>query len=287
MRKLEIYLPTHRVFITQGFSENANDSYKKSGLVGHTAIDWHFEHGQNVPNCVENAYCYSLMNKDNPDPDKYRAVFTLVNADNGVSDWAEVSYGHADQIIAEVGKTYQPGDTLMTAGNTGTVYSGGRLITKAEKLKGSTAGTHLHGPQVRPVKRVKKTSKKKQYLSDGFGLLKLDGYYFEIVNYENGTNGCVNPALFLNNTLATEAKPRFTKDLYFGVEDPEVKELQKFLNEQGFRVSWFGAGSPGNETAFFGLLTENALKRFQKAKGISPASGYFGPITRDFIRVNL
>jgi hypothetical protein len=281
MKRLEIYLPAHRSAITQGFSENANASYKESGLIGHTAIDWAFLHGAPVPNCVENAYCYSVMNKDNPDPDKYRAVFTLVNADNGVSEWAEVSYGHADQIFAEVGKTYQPGDTLMTAGNTGTVYSGGRLITKAEKLRGSTAGTHLHGPQVRPVKRVKKTSRKKQYLSDGFGLLKKDGYYFEIINYENGTNGCINPAPFLNDLRATA--PKFTKDLYIGIQDPEVREVQKFLNRNGFRVAWIGNGSPGRETDYFGILTENALKRFQAANGISPASGYWGPITRRFI----
>lgn len=281
MKRLEIYLPAHRSAITQNFAANANASYKEGGLIGHTAIDWAFLPGAPVPNCVENAYCYSIMNKDNPDPGKYRAVFTLVNAGNGVSEWAEVSYGHADKILAEVGKTYQPGDTLMTAGNTGTVYSGGKLVSTAEKLKGSKRGTHLHGPQVRPVKRVRKTSKKKQYLSDGFGLLKLDGYYFEIVNYNNGTNGCINPAPFLNEIRAD--LPGFSKDLYFGIKDPEVRELQKFLNRRGFRVSWFGNGSPGRETDYFGSLTENALKRFQEANGIKPVSGYFGPITRRFI----
>lgn len=281
MPKLQIYLPVPRSAISQGFSENANDSYARDGLIGHTAIDWEFKHGAPVPNCVANAYCYSVMNKDHQDPMKYRAVFTLVNADNGVTDWAEVSYGHADKILAEVGKTYQPGDTLMTAGNTGTVYSGGRFITKEEKLKGSTAGTHLHGPQVRPVKRVKKTSKKKQYLYDGSGILKIDGYYFEIVNYENGLNGCVNPAPFLLDMRADQ--PRFTKDLYLGIQDPEVRELQKFLNRQGFRVAWFGNGSPGKETDYFGSLTENALKRFQEAHGISPAAGYWGPISRKFV----
>jgi len=282
--KLEIYLPAPLSRVTQGWNQNANDFYKDNGLTGHTSYDWHFDHGEDVPNCVKDAYCYSVMNKDHQDPMKYRAVFTLVNADNGFSDWAEVSYGHADKILAEVGKTYQPGDILMTAGNTGDVYAGGRYVTKEEKLKGSKAGTHLHGPQVRPVKRVKKTSRRKEYLYDGFGILKIDGYYFEIVDYNNGVNGCVNPELFFNNIQALGPKQFvFTKDLYLGITDPEVLALQRFLNKEGFSVAWWGNGSKGRETDYFGYLTRSAVARYQKAKGIYPPKGYFGPLTRGYI----
>lgn len=76
---------------------------------------------------------------------------------------------------------------------------------------------------------------------------------------------------------------QFTKDLYLGVKDNEVKELQKFLNNNGFPVSMSGAGSLGRETDYFGSLTKNALVRFQKAHKISPSVGYFGKITRSFI----
>lgn len=204
MEKLKLWLPAPLSQITQGFSENANVSYKRDGLTGHTSIDWAIPYGDPILNCAENAYCYSVINRGNPDLMKYRAVFTLVNADNGVSEWAEVSYGHLTDIHAEVGKTYQPGESLGTAGNTGTVFSGGREITAAQKNAGSKAGTHLHGPQVRPVQRVKKTVRGKQYLYDGNGIFKKDGYYFEVVNYENGTNGCVNPMPFFSGGLAVE-----------------------------------------------------------------------------------
>jgi peptidoglycan hydrolase-like protein with peptidoglycan-binding domain len=68
-----------------------------------------------------------------------------------------------------------------------------------------------------------------------------------------------------------------------GAGGEDVKNLQKFLNSKGFFVSVTGPGSPGNETTIFGPLTRSALARFQSANGITPAVGFFGPITRGLI----
>lgn len=185
--------------ITQGFSENANTLYKSQGLVGHTTLDYGIPYGTPIASWANDAYCYSVLNRDNPDLSKYRGVFTLVETDAGVY---EVSYGHASKIHAEVGKTYNVGDTLMECGNTGPVYVGGVEVSTTAKLKGSKAGAHLHGPQIRPVKKVKKTSKGKTYLLDGFGIFKKDGFYYEVIDFNNGTNGCVSPAkLFAEKTM--------------------------------------------------------------------------------------
>jgi peptidoglycan hydrolase-like protein with peptidoglycan-binding domain len=62
-----------------------------------------------------------------------------------------------------------------------------------------------------------------------------------------------------------------------------TRELQRFLNTNGFPVALSGPGSLNNETESFGTLTRQALIRFQRANGISPAVGIFGPITRAFI----
>ena len=75
----------------------------------------------------------------------------------------------------------------------------------------------------------------------------------------------------------------FTRTLTIGQKGNDVKTLQQYLNAHGFIVSVLGAGSPGNETTTFGSLTRQALIKFQKANGISPAVGYFGTITRAFI----
>jgi len=56
--------------------------------------------------------------------------------------------------------------------------------------------------------------------------------------------------------------------------------IQKFLNGHGAQVSATGAGSPGNETSYFGAKTRAAVSAFQAANGITPTAGYWGPLTR-------
>ncbi len=72
----------------------------------------------------------------------------------------------------------------------------------------------------------------------------------------------------------------FTRNLLAGSVGIDVQSLQKYLNTHGFSIVKTGPGSPGNETTNFGVLTRASLIRFQKANHITPASGYFGPITR-------
>ena len=84
-------------------------------------------------------------------------------------------------------------------------------------------------------------------------------------------------------SLSTEV---FSRNLNVGSSGQDVLALQKFLNANGFTITASGQGSPGNETMLFGSLTRAALARFQAANGISPAVGYFGPITREYINAN-
>lgn len=72
----------------------------------------------------------------------------------------------------------------------------------------------------------------------------------------------------------------FTKNLYLGVSDPQVKCLQQYLNGAGYKVAMTGAGSMGSETNYYGSLTKAAVAKWQAANSVSPAVGYFGAISR-------
>lgn len=62
-----------------------------------------------------------------------------------------------------------------------------------------------------------------------------------------------------------------------------VKELQTFLNSNGFSLATDGVGSKGLETEFFGPKTLTALKQFQLTYGI-PVTGVVDAKTRYLIR---
>ncbi|MEK7086840.1 MAG: peptidoglycan-binding domain-containing protein, partial [Patescibacteria group bacterium] len=82
------------------------------------------------------------------------------------------------------------------------------------------------------------------------------------------------------NQGTTPSSYDFTRDLTVGSKGDDVKALQQWLNANGYQVAASGAGSPGNESTYFGNLTKAAVAKFQAAKSITPAVGYFGPKTR-------
>ncbi len=57
----------------------------------------------------------------------------------------------------------------------------------------------------------------------------------------------------------------FTQNLSKGKSGGQVLWLQKFLNNHGFTVAATGAGSPGNESSYFGAATKAAVIAFQNA----------------------
>lgn len=72
----------------------------------------------------------------------------------------------------------------------------------------------------------------------------------------------------------------FTTDLTLGSENDAVKCLQQYLNANGFTVSTSGVGSVGHETTQFRAKTLAAVKAWQTANGITPATGTFGAKSR-------
>jgi len=85
-------------------------------------------------------------------------------------------------------------------------------------------------------------------------------------------------ALAQNNTATTDAATvcpgNFTRSLGLGATGTDVRELQKYLNNNGYPVALAGAGSKGSETTYFGALTRQALALFQKARGLEQTGAF-------------
>ena len=75
-------------------------------------------------------------------------------------------------------------------------------------------------------------------------------------------------------TTPSTAVP-FSRNLSVGMSGSDVATLQSFLEKKGFLVMPLGVAK-----GYFGKLTQRATAAYQEAKGIAPAYGFFGPLTR-------
>lgn len=239
----------------QGFGQNANPSYHTDGLIGHTGIDVACGYGSPIQALCD-GYVYSLFPIDHPASDGYTAVFTLVTTP---LETFEFSYGHVSEIDCSIGQSVRAGQVIAKEGNHGTVYSGNILITLAMQAAGDQRGHHRHY-QKRPV--IKTSLIRGEVLQDAKGPYN-DGSYYQIYDYDNGFNGCIDWTL-----------PLFNRDLFIGTSGYDVLLLQRAMVREGF--------AQYTPTGNFGPLTFASVRQYQKARGL-PATGYVGPLTRTIL----
>lgn len=123
--------------------------------------------------------------------------------------------------------------------------------------------------------------------------------YAKLYSLSGHTSGLLSQSISYapttTKTVATTtlaATPfHFTRNLKLGNSGEDVRQLQIFLNSQGFTVAKTGAGSAGKETKLFGRATQSALRKFQEAHraeilipaGLRAATGVFGDTTRVYL----
>jgi peptidoglycan hydrolase-like protein with peptidoglycan-binding domain len=77
------------------------------------------------------------------------------------------------------------------------------------------------------------------------------------------------------SATASAQTAAFTRNLTVGSTGADVTALQTWLATKGFFTV--------TPTGYFGSITRRAVAQYQASVGISPAAGYFGPITRAYI----
>lgn len=81
-------------------------------------------------------------------------------------------------------------------------------------------------------------------------------------------------ALAGGGAVSTGAKCTFTRSLTLGARGDDVTCLQNYLKGTGhFTYS-------GGATGYFGGVTQSAVAAWQASNGVSPAAGYFGPLSQ-------
>lgn len=247
----------------QPFGENYNPSYHAGGLIGHTGEDWSCGFGTPIHSQFD-GYVYKVLTPEAPSQDGsgFTGVFMIV--DNGIECF-EWMVGHCNPSVT-VGTHVKKGDVIGSEANHGKVYSGNIEITLAMQKAGDQRGNHRHY-QKRAVMKVARTGGGNRYLttypadSMAGGYLYLDGFYYQIFNYDNGFNGCISPSA-----------PVLRRDLWIGSTGYDVYVLQRLLASMGL----FTAAPTG----YFGPITAAAVSAYQKRWGISPVMGYCGAKTR-------
>lgn len=234
--------------VTQAWGVSRPDVYAQFGFKQHNGVD--VAHGERSE--VRAPFDFEVQ-KILWQPNGGGHVVGIVSQDTfegpgGKECYIQVDFMHNARIVLPVGYKGSAGEVVCIAGNTG-----------------FSTGPHTH-------------IRHKWMIQKGARLVDAE---------KNGAQNTFDPEPYRNGMFAADLIRQshfpFSKDLYLGITDPEVKELQKFLNGQGFTVSLFGHGSKGFETETFGARTQKALIRFQQERGVNPPLGYFGPLTRAYI----
>lgn len=125
-------------------------------------------------------------------------------------------------------------------------------------------------------------------IAPGFAsALTVEELQQQITQLQNQLAGLQNVGTSATGMPSACAGITFTRNLSRNSVGNDVKCLQALLNQLNVNVANTGAGSPGNETTFFGGATRAAVIRYQTLNNISPAVGYVGPLTRASLNQNL
>jgi murein DD-endopeptidase MepM/ murein hydrolase activator NlpD len=169
--------------VTQFFGEN-EALYSRFGMKGHNGIDLVAPHGSPMY-AIEDATVVNV----NDDPKGFGKHVRIITYGTDCREW---TYGHCAEILVKVGDTVSEGQKIATMGNTGFVVSGATPFWKVNPY----AGTHLH----LGLREVRRSRNGWSYPGS---TVKID-----VLNYQNGYKGAIDPVPWLNSAQSDESTRR-------------------------------------------------------------------------------
>ncbi len=116
--------------------------------------------------------------------------------------------------------------------------------------------------------------------SDNYSIVEPGQYFIRLLDTKTGlTDRSDEPITFTYGSQSgSYGKYLFTRDLTLGSTGPDVVALQDIM------ISFSFLDMPvGYDKGYFGSQLKTAVAKWQASIGMSPATGYFGPIARAYI----
>lgn len=229
---MKLRQPLKNPFITQAFGV-PNPMYLNMGMKGHNGLDYFAKHGEPIYACHD-GYAYYQIDTGGG----HGVVIRSTEKIDG--KLFKTIYWHLPDPTKE--PLLSSPITETDPNGKGQFVKRGDLIGYADNT-GLSTGDHLHFGM--------------KFITEG-----ENGGAFYNLNQNNGYYGAVDPVPYMN---------LFISDMYYGIANSDVYNLQKILVELKF-----GSFIP---TGFFGTKTKQAVVAFQKAHNL-PQTGYCGQMTR-------
>ncbi|MEK7536918.1 MAG: peptidoglycan-binding protein [Patescibacteria group bacterium] len=159
----------------------------------------------------------------------------------------------------------------LTIGSSGEDVKSLQKFLNSAGFKIANSGPGSPGSETNLFGSLTKTALAKWQVANG--VPPASGYFGPLTRAKI-TSVSVPVATPVQTPQALGAAFNFTRSLTVGSQGADVKALQDYLTTTGHFT--YSGGSTGR----FGAVTQAAVAAWQKANNISPASGYFGPLSK-------
>lgn len=206
-----------------GFGPGGQGSEEYKNTVGfyHNGVDW--KQGFGSPIRSDNAGMAYKTIAAGFTADNWAAVHILVPLERH-DRFMEIILGHVSAVLVDEGAAVKENQIVALEGNRGLVYSGGVRITPEMQKGGDKRGSHVHECW-RLTQRVKAMRKGQHYLRTKYGDPYMDkqGFYYEIIDNDNGFKGMIDPRLY--DSLSTADKIDKAVEVLRQRKDPDAEAL--------------------------------------------------------------